>query len=150
MFSSLLQFWVSVTGMMTTVIHRSFPFRDQEVLRVHCAQSFDVMILSLSWKDKMSLRGLWMFQISTKANFETEVYALLKLFDSSWRELQALQRRHQETSRRFCETLDIALSVICSSNATKSVKVRLLPSKSSFFSSNISFQIFIDKNFKDN
>ena len=58
MFSSLLQFWVSVTGMMTTVIHRSFSFRDQEVLRVHCAQSFDVMILSLSWKDKMSLRGL--------------------------------------------------------------------------------------------
>ena len=91
-----------------------------------------------------------MFQISTKANFETEVYALLKLFDSSWRELQALQRRHQETSRRFCETFDIALSVICSSNATKSVKVRLLPSKSSFFSSNISFQIFIDNNFKDN
>ena len=37
------------------------------------------------------------------------------------RELHAVQRRQQETSRRFCETLwilNFALSAICSSNAT--------------------------------
>ena len=46
-------------------------------------RAFDVMILHLSQDDKLSSCGLWMFQISTLANCETEVYELLKLFDSS-------------------------------------------------------------------
>ena len=47
-------------------------------------RAFDVMILHLSQDDKLSSCGLWMFQISTLANFETEAYELvLKLFDSS-------------------------------------------------------------------
>ena len=46
-------------------------------------RAFDVMILHLSQDDKLSACGLWMFQISTLANCETEVYELLKLSDSS-------------------------------------------------------------------
>ena len=46
-------------------------------------RAFDVMILHLSQDDKLSSCGLWMFQISTLANCETEVYELLKLSDSS-------------------------------------------------------------------
>ena len=41
------------------------------------------MILYLPQDDKLSSGGLWMFQISTLASFETEVYELLNLFDSS-------------------------------------------------------------------
>ena len=37
----------------TSVEDRSFPFRDQEVLSVHCVQ-FDVMSLYLSQDDKLS------------------------------------------------------------------------------------------------
>ena len=43
-------------------------------------RAFDVMILHLSQDNKLSSCGLWMFQISTLANCETEVF---KLFDSS-------------------------------------------------------------------
>ena len=55
----------------TTVVDRSFPFGDHEVLNVHCAQSF-VMILYLLEEYKLFTCGLLMFQISTMANFETE------------------------------------------------------------------------------
>ena len=41
------------------------------------------MILYLLQDDKLSSCGLLMFQISTMANFKTEVYALSKLFDLS-------------------------------------------------------------------
>ena len=37
----------------TSVEDRSFPFRDQEVLSMHCVQ-FDVMSLYLSQNDKLS------------------------------------------------------------------------------------------------
>ena len=51
------------------------------------------------------------------------------------RKLQAVQRRQQENSPQFCETLNIALLAISSSNATKWVKVLFLPSKPCLFSS---------------
>ena len=35
------------------------------------------------------------------------------------REMQAVQRCQQETTRQFCKTLNIALSAISSSNAAK-------------------------------
>ena len=47
-------------------------------------RAFDIMILYLPQDDKLSSCGLRMLEISTLANFETEVYELvLKLFDSS-------------------------------------------------------------------
>ena len=55
------------------------------------------------------------------------------------RELHAVQRRQQETTRQFCKTLNIALSAICFSNAAKWVEVWLLTSKPCLFSSNIFF-----------
>ena len=70
----------------TTVVGRSFPSRDQEVLSVHCVQSFwcyDFVPWTLPWGDKLSSCGLWTFQISTITNFGTDIYELLKLFDLS-------------------------------------------------------------------
>ena len=70
-------------------------------------RAFDVMILHLSQDDKLSSCGLWMFQISTLANWETEVYELLKLFDSSGdkhdeKDQQLLFDSQAGTSSRFC------------------------------------------------
>ena len=48
-------------------------------------RAFDVMILYLSQDDKFSSCGLLTFQIRTMANFDTEAYELLKLFDLSRR-----------------------------------------------------------------
>ena len=52
-----------------TVVDRSFPFRDQEVLSVHCSQSLGVIILYHPQDDELSSCGLWMFQIRTMENF---------------------------------------------------------------------------------
>ena len=51
------------------------------------SKASDVMILNISQDDKFSsvICRLWMFEISAMANFETGVYELLKLFDSSRR-----------------------------------------------------------------
>ena len=46
---------------------------------------------------------------------------------------------YNAVSKRLCDGFPRHLSAICSSNATKWVKVRLLPSKPGLFSSHISF-----------
>ena len=60
------------------------------------------------WKADMVIHSLWK-KCLLLLNYD-------QFFSCKCRELQAVQHCQQETLRWFCETLNIALSAICSSN----------------------------------
>ena len=63
-------------------VNQSAPHESARYQNDNCRRSFsfrDVLIFR-GVRGRLSSCGLWMFQIRTMANFETEVYELLKLF----------------------------------------------------------------------
>ena len=83
------------------------------------------------------------YKIPNHKFFLGEYQSILLLADRNWFSscnCRELHPRQQETSRRFCDTKYRLIGhMFFSSNATKWVKARLLPSKPSLFASNISF-----------
>ena len=80
--------------MWTPFVNQSAPHESARYQNDNCRRSFpfrDGLILYISQEsqDDCLQCGLWMFQISTMANFDTEVYGLLKLFGSSSKLVQA-------------------------------------------------------------
>ena len=76
-----------VTQMQTPFVNQSAPHERARYQNDNCRRSFsfrDVLIFR-GVRGRLSSCGLGMFQIRTMANFETEVYELLKLFYSSRR-----------------------------------------------------------------